>query len=261
MKQRLPGIVLAACLAGISCSATAQTGGTPPTPEHSGREVFERIAQALDPQSCTAKARSGKWMRNYIHHPARFSEQLAARLPLLDHVSAEVLEKGLPMEFALIPFVESRYQPEAVAKGGPTGLWQMMPITAKHYGLRIGGRNDGRFSALESTEAALAYLAFLQATFGDWQTSIMAYNAGDSRLRTSLKRQGLARADADNGLPTGLAPHTYAYVRKIESLVCFFLTPDAYGVTLPMDTVFVPLQVEAVPPAEPAASDAIASGQ
>lgn len=261
MKPRLPGIVLAACLTCMPGAAAAQAGETPVVPEHRGREVLERIAQALDPQSCTAKAKSGKWMRNYIHQPARFAEQLAARLPLLDHVSREVQAKGLPMEFALIPFVESRYQPEAVAKGGPTGLWQMMPITAKHYGLRIGGRNDGRFSALESTEAALAYLSFLQDTFGDWQTSIMAYNAGDSRLRTSLKRQGLARADADNGLPTGLAPHTYAYVRKIESLVCFFLAPDQYGVALPMDTVFVPLQAETAPPSEPAPADRTTSGQ
>ena len=132
--------------------------------------------------------------------------------------------------------------PDAVAKGGPTGLWQMMPNTAKHYGLRIGGRNDGRLSAIESTTAALAYLEYLQSTFGNWQTSIMAYNAGDSRLRTSLKKQGLSRADADSGLPTGLAPHTYAYVRKIEALVCFFLAPGDYGVDLPLETAFTPLQ-------------------
>ena len=207
-----------------------------------GRVVFERISQSLDPQSCTPKAKSGKWMRNYIHHPGQFSKQLAAMLPLLDHVSNEILNNDLPMEFALIPFVESRYLPDAVAKGGPTGLWQMMPNTAKHYGLRIGGKNDGRLSAIESTDAALAYLAFLQKTFGNWQTSIMAYNAGDSRLRTSLKKQGLSRADADNGLPAGLAPHTYAYVRKIEALTCLFLSPGDYGVTLPLETAFDPLQ-------------------
>jgi membrane-bound lytic murein transglycosylase D len=163
-------------------------------------------------------------------------------LPLLDHVSLEVKNRELPMEFALIPFVESRYLPNAVAKGGPTGLWQMMPNTAKHYGLRVGGKNDGRFSAIESTDAALSYLAFLQKTFADWQTSIMAYNAGDSRLRASLKRQGLKQANADSGLPTGLAPHTYAYVRKIESLVCFFLNPEDYGVKLPIETTFTPLE-------------------
>ena len=209
--------------------------------EPRGKAVFDRISQSLDQKSCTPKAKSGKWMRNYIHNPDQFSRQLAAMLPLLDHVSNEIAKRNLPMEFALIPFVESRYLPDAVAKGGPTGLWQMMPNTARHYGLRIGGKSDERFSAVESTDAALAYLAFLQSTFGNWQTSIMAYNAGDSRLRTSLKKQGLQQADADNHLPTGLAPHTYAYVRKIEALVCFFLAPDDYGVVLPLETTFTPL--------------------
>lgn len=214
----------------------------PATSDRSGKEVFDRITQSLDPKSCTSKAKSGKWMKNYIHYPSKFTQQLASMLPLLDHVSLEVKNRELPMEFALIPFVESRYLPNAVAKGGPTGLWQMMPNTAKHYGLRVGGKNDGRFSAIESTDAALSYLAFLQKTFADWQTSIMAYNAGDSRLRASLKRQGLKQANADSGLPTGLAPHTYAYVRKIESLVCFFLNPGDYGVKLPIETTFTPLE-------------------
>jgi membrane-bound lytic murein transglycosylase D len=216
--------------------------------DRSGKEVFDRITQSLDPKSCTPKAKSGKWMKNYIHYPNKFAQQLASMLPLLDHVSLETQARGLPMEFALIPFVESRYLPDAVAKGGPTGLWQMMPNTAKHYGLQIGGKNDGRFSTVESTDAALSYLAFLQKTFADWQTSIMAYNAGDSRLRVSLKRQGLKQANADSGLPTGLAPHTYAYVRKIESLVCFFLNPEDYGVTLPMDKTFMPLEPESEAP-------------
>lgn len=229
----------------------------PASAERTGKEVFDRIGQALDPQSCTPKAKSGKWLRNYIHYPDQFEKQLTVMLPILDHVSIETRNSGLPMEFALIPFVESRYLPNAVAKGGPTGLWQMMPTTAKHYGLRIGGRNDGRLSAVESTDAALAYLTFLQKTFGNWQTSIMAYNAGDSRLRASLKRQGLARADADNGLPSGLAPHTYAYVRKIEALVCFFLNPGDYGVELPKAAVFVPLQPE---PLSPAASEKTGTG-
>jgi len=210
--------------------------------DRSGKEVFDRITQSLDPNSCTTKAKSGKWMKNYIHNPNKFTQQLASMLPLLDHVSIETQARNLPMEFALIPFVESRYLPDAVAKGGPTGLWQMMPITAKHYGLRVGGKNDGRFSTVASTDAALSYLAFLQKTFADWQTSIMAYNAGDSRLRASLKRQGLTKANADSGLPTGLAPHTYAYVRKIESLVCFFLNPEDYGVTLPVEKTFKPLE-------------------
>lgn len=248
MKPGNHRLLLAAFLTATACvPAVMADDPMPADSEHNGKAVFDRISRSLDPQSCTPKAKSGKWMRNYIHYPDQFGRQLAAMLPLLDHVSLEIRNRDLPMEFALIPFVESRYLPDAVAKGGPTGLWQMMPNTAKHYGLRIGGKSDERFSAIESTDAALAYLEFLQKTFGNWQTSIMAYNAGDSRLRAGLKKQGLSRADADGGLPAGLAPHTYAYVRKIEALVCFFLAPGDYGVVLPLETAFVPLATRPEP--------------
>ncbi len=212
-----------------------------------GQEVFDRIAHSLAPESCTPAAAESQWMRKYIHDPVRFRAQLVDLLPVLDHVSYQARRRGLPMEFALIPFVESRFQPRAVAKGGPTGLWQLMPATARHFGLRIGGKNDQRFSVTDSTDAALAYLERLQGLFGHWPTSIMAYNAGDSRLRLSLKRQGLERADAERRLPAGLAPHTYAYVRKIQALSCFFIEPAGFGVALPVDAEFTPLPGDTAP--------------
>lgn len=229
------------CLALWLTPALAEDPLPPAEPVRTGQDVFGRIAESLDPQSCTPAASESQWMRKYIHDPARFRTQLIEMLPVLDHVSYRARKRGLPMEFALIPFVESRFQPKAVAKGGPTGLWQLMPATARHFGLRIGGKNDQRFSVIESTDAALAYLEQLQAMFGHWPTSIMAYNAGDGRLRTSLKRQGLQRADADKRLPAGLAPHTYAYVRKIQALSCFFIDPGGFGVALPLDAEFTPL--------------------
>jgi len=239
------------CLALWLTPALAEDPLPPAEPVRTGQDVFGRIAESLDPQSCTPAASESQWMRKYIHDPARFRTQLIEMLPVLDHVSYRARKRGLPMEFALIPFVESRFQPKAVAKGGPTGLWQLMPATARHFGLRIGGKNDERFSVIESTDAALAYLEQLQAMFGHWPTSIMAYNAGDGRLRTSLKRQGLQRADADKRLPAGLAPHTYAYVRKIQALSCFFIDPGSFGVALPLDAEFTPLpgDVEDEPPA------------
>lgn len=228
------GAVLA-CLLALACQPALgqEPGPAPEDLKRSGAEVFSRIAQSLDPASCTPSAAQSKWMKQYIHNPSRFEQQLIDMLPVLDHVSYQTRKQDLPMEFALIPFVESRFQPRAVAKGGPTGLWQMMPNTARHFGLRIGGRQDGRYSVFASTDAALEYLGDLQKMFGHWQTSIMAYNAGDSRMRGSLKRQGLRQADADRGLPTGLAPHTYAYVKKIQALSCFFLDSRRFGVDLP----------------------------
>ena len=235
---------LGLCLAFWLVPALAEDPQPPPEPIRSGEAVFRRIAESLDPASCTPAASDSQWMRKYIHDPARFRMQLIDMLPVLDHVSYQVRRRGLPMEFALIPFVESRFQPKAVAKGGPTGLWQLMPGTARHFGLRIGGKNDQRLSVIESTDAALAYLEQLQSMFGHWPTSIMAYNAGDSRLRMALKRQSLARSDAERRLPAGLAPITYAYVRKIQALSCLFIDPASFGVALPVDATFTPLPVD-----------------
>ncbi|MBP6534047.1 MAG: lytic transglycosylase domain-containing protein [Arenimonas sp.] len=248
--MRLPGGMVLTCLLALICLPAY---GDAPDPseadlKRSGGEVFKRIAQSLDPQSCTPKAAQSQWMKQYIHNPARFQKQLIDMLPILDHVSYQTREQGLPMEFALIPFVESRFQPKAVAKGGPTGLWQLMPSTASHFGLRIGGKRDGRYSVFASTDAALEYLGRLQKMFGHWQTSIMAYNTGDSRMRSSLKRQHLTQADADRRLPTGLAPHTYAYVKKIQALSCFFLDAQRFGVTLPRDAEFMPMASDQDPP-------------
>ena len=247
---RLPGSAALTCLLALTCLPVYGNAADPSEADlkRSGGEVFTRIAQSLDPQSCTPKAAQSQWMKQYIHNPARFQRQLVDMLPILDHVSYQTREQGLPMEFALIPFVESRFQPKAVAKGGPTGLWQLMPNTASHFGLRIGGKRDGRYSVFASTDAALEYLGRLQKMFGHWQTSIMAYNTGDSRMRSSLKRQHLAQADADRRLPTGLAPHTYAYVKKIQALSCFFLDAQRFGVTLPRDAGFMPLASDLDPP-------------
>jgi membrane-bound lytic murein transglycosylase D len=248
--KRPPASIALTCLLALSCMpALGQDSDlAAEDAKRSGGEVFTRIAQSLDPQSCTPKAAQSQWMKDYIHNPARFQRQLIDMLPILDHVSYQTRNQGLPMEFALIPFVESRFLPKAVAKGGPTGLWQLMPNTASHYGLRVGGKRDGRYSVFASTDVALEYLKKLQKMFGHWQTSIMAYNAGDSRMRSSLKRQHLVQADAERRLPTGLAPHTYAYVKKIQALSCFFLDAQSFGVTLPRDAKFMPLPSDLDPP-------------
>ena len=232
---------------GFAGLAAAQDALKPAAFQRSGADVFQRISSALDPASCTESAAKSTWMKEYIHIPNRFERQLIVMLPILDHVSYQARKRGLPMEYALIPFVESRFQPKAVAKGGPTGLWQIMPETGRYYGLQIGGKKDRRFSVIQSTDAALSYLQKLQTMFDDWQTGIMAYNAGDSRLRSSLRRQGLTKADADKRLPTGLAPHTYAYVKKIRALSCFMFDPASFGVNLPNDAVFTPLEADTDP--------------
>jgi membrane-bound lytic murein transglycosylase D len=215
----------------------------PPLPQRSGAEVFNALRQQLGDTLCHLHPASIKWLNNYTRNPQQLAVQLKTILPLLDYVSAQTKEKKLPGEFALIPFIESEYDLTATAKGGPAGLWQMMPSTAKHYGIRFGNGYDGRFSAVDATEAALNYLQNLQREFKHWQTALMAYNTGDAQMRIRLKQQGLHVANPDNHLPHGLAPHTYAYAHKIDALVCLLNEPKRYGIHLPETATFTPLTV------------------
>ena len=124
----------------------------------------------------------------------------------------EVREAGLPSEFALIPFVESRYRANARSKGGPAGLWQFTAGTARRHGMRVQGRVDERLSVVASTEAAVRYLSRLHRMFGrDWQKTVMAYNAGEGALRAS-RRKGAAR----------LSGITRSYPVKLHAIACLF---------------------------------------
>jgi membrane-bound lytic murein transglycosylase D len=211
--------------------------------QRTGADVFDQLQQQLDKDACHQNDASNKWLKRYIKTPREFTNHLKAILPLLDYVSNEAKEKKLPAEFVLVPFIESWYEPAASTKSGPIGLWQMMPNTAKHFGIRFGNGYDGRYSPVDSTEAALNYLKKLQHEFKHWPTALMAYNAGDSRMRSSLKRQKLNRADAAQKLPTGLKAHTYAYIHKIEAISCLLNQPKRFGITLPDKARFTPLTV------------------
>ena len=211
--------------------------------QRTGEDVFNQLQQQLDKDTCHQDDASKKWLKKYTKTPREFTNHLKAILPLLDYVSNEAKEKNLPAEFVLVPFIESWYDPAASTNTGPMGLWQMMPKTAKHFGIRFGNGYDGRYSPVDSTEAALNYLRRLQREFKHWPTALMAYNTGDSRMRGSLKRQKLSKADAAQKLPTGLEAHTYAYIHKIEAIACLLSHPKRFGIILPNKSRFTPLTV------------------
>ncbi len=213
------------------------------TTQRTGAEVFNQLQQRLDHDACLQNDASKKWLKSYTKKPREFTNHLKTILPLLDYVSNQAKEKNLPAEFVLVPFIESWYDPAAQTKSGPIGLWQMMPNTAKHFGIRFGNGYDGRYSPIDSTEAALNYLGKLQREFNHWPTALMAYNAGDSRMRNSLKRQKLRKADAAQKRPSGLEAHTYNYIHKVEAISCLLINPARYGIHLPDNTRFVPLIV------------------
>lgn len=204
-----------------------------------GEDVFERIRRGLSPGSCAASGSSTR--KRYAGNPRAFAGHLERILPLLDFVSLEVERNGLPSEFTFIPLVESWYRPDAIGAGGPTGMWQMIASTARNHGIHIKPGYDGRLSPVESTRAALSYLKTLQGMFGQWQATVMAYNAGEGRLMKAFRRSSNRDVSAEARKPHGLSNITYDYVAKLQALSCLVSEPGKSGLELPDDATFVPL--------------------
>ncbi|WP_394211781.1 lytic transglycosylase domain-containing protein [Enterovibrio calviensis] len=111
--------------------------------------------------------------------------------PLVKHILGELRSQGLPSAFVLIPMLESSYNPSAVSSASASGLWQLMPATAKRFGLTVESDKDERFDAYASTDAAIKYLKFLHHKFdGDLALTLAAYNAGEGRVSRAIKRAG-----------------------------------------------------------------------
>ena len=158
-----------------------------------------------------------RWRLHYGDIPRRLQSPRETQLRRhFAQVLAALDQAGLPSEFALIPFVESRYRANARSPGGQVGLWQFTAATARHNGLSVGKGHDQRLDAEASTRAAVRYLQRLYRMFGgDWRWTAMAYNAGEGAAR-SAKRKGSTQH---------LSSITRHYPDKLHALACLVPRP------------------------------------
>lgn len=193
----------------------------PATPATSLDALSIRFWRGLAEPDC-GKAPS-RWRIHYGDIPQRLRNPREAQLRRhFDHVLAALDDAGLPSEFALIPFVESRYRTTARSPGGQAGLWQFTAATARRNGLSVAPGRDQRLDAVASTRAAVRYLARLHRMFGeDWRWTAMAYNAGE----------GAARAARRRGSTTGLSSFARHYPDKLHALACLVPRPPDPGRT------------------------------
>jgi membrane-bound lytic murein transglycosylase D len=150
----------------------------------------------------------------------------------LFHIVEEIEKRGMPTELALLPFIESGMQPEAVSFAKAAGLWQFIPSTGKEYSLEQNLWKDERFGVIESTRAALDYLQKLYAEFGDWQLALAAYNCGEAGVERALARARAAHrsvAYEDLRLPN----ETQYYVPKLQAMKNIVADPGHFGISLP----------------------------
>lgn len=172
-------------------------------------------------------------IRTYQENAHLVARTLNRSEPFLAHILVQLEKRDLPLMFALLPMVESAYDLKARSHRGAVGLWQLMPDTARAYGVTLNGRYDGRQDLFASTEAALDYLSYLGELFQhDWLLVLAAYNAGEGTVLRAIRR------NEQLNLPTDfwslrLPEETQMYVPKLLALAELVTKADHYGVTLP----------------------------
>ena len=169
----------------------------------------------------------------FVRHPDYLERVFTRAQRYLPHITAELDRRGLPMELALLPIVESAYDPFAYSHGRAAGLWQMIPGTAKRFGVKQNWWYDGRRDVVDSTRAALDYLEYLyDFNEGDWLRAIASYNSGEGNVRKAV-RKNRARGKPDDFFSLRLSRETSAYVPRLLALVEIVKDPAEFGLTLP----------------------------
>lgn len=170
--------------------------------------------------------------RYYQNNPEYIERVLTRAEPYLYYIQSEIERRGLPSELLLLPIVESAYDPFAYSHGRAAGLWQFIPGTAQHFGLKQSWWYEGRRDVVASTDAALRYLDYLQQYFdGDWMLALAAYNAGEGTVTRAVA------ANKRRGRPTdfwslNLRRETSAYVPKLIAISQIFMNPEKYNISL-----------------------------
>jgi len=150
----------------------------------------------------------------------------------LFHIVEEVERRNMPMELALLPFIESAFNPQAVSSVRAAGMWQFMPATGQSFDLKQNVFRDDRRDVLASTRAALDYLQQLHGRFGDWHLALAAYNWGQGNVNRAITRNQQA------GLPTGytdlnMPTETRYYVPKLQAVKNIVARPEVFSARLP----------------------------
>ncbi len=202
-----------------------------PTPQEQ-QDLWKRISMqfSFDIPQDKAIAYYRTW---YIKHPNHLRTVSRRATPFMYIIVEKLEQRELPLELALLPIVESSFDPFAYSPGSAAGLWQFIPVTAERFGLDNNYWYDGRRDVDAATDAALDYMTYLGKRFdGDWQHAIAAYNSGGGRVSSAIRRNKKAGKPTDFfSLP--LPEETRGYVPKLLALSQILSDPEKYGVEVP----------------------------
>jgi membrane-bound lytic murein transglycosylase D len=226
-------------------------------PGISGDAMALRGAPAAAPDDLLERLRRGFTIDRVVNNRIQAELNWLARHPdyvdrvfnraqrFLPYIAEEIDKRGMPLELALLPIVESGYDPFAYSHGRAAGLWQFIPGTARRYGIRQNWWYDGRRDVVDSTNGALNYLTHLHELMdGDWLLAVASYNSGEGNVLKAVKR------NKKSGRPIDfwnlkLSRETSSYVPRLLALAELVRNPGALGLTLPNlidESQFVPAE-------------------
>jgi membrane-bound lytic murein transglycosylase D len=195
-------------------------------------DIWDRIRRGLsmpDLDNDLVRDRE-QWYASRPDYIQRMTERSSR---YLFHIVEEIERRNLPMELALLPFIESAFNPQAVSSARAAGMWQFMPATGQSFDLKQNVFRDDRRDVLASTRAALDYLQMLQRQFGDWQLALAAYNWGQGNVQRAVDRNLKA------GMPATyealrMPDETRNYVPKLQAVKNIVARPESFSAQLPL---------------------------
>jgi len=198
---------------------------------HPPRDMWDRIRRGFAIPNLQGEL-TEQWTAYYASHPEAVQRMSERASKYLYYIVEELNRRGLPTELALLPFVESAYNPVAYSRAKASGLWQFIPSTGLHYNLQQDWWRDQRRDPVASTNAALEYLKYLYEFQGDWYLALASYNWGEGAVRRAMDK------NASNGQPADytslkMPSETRNYVPKLQAIKNIIAEPQKYGITLP----------------------------
>ncbi len=215
----------------LSAIGSADTSRAPVASLAAPANLWERIRRGFamtDLEGDLVRDRE-QWYATRPDYIQRMTERSSR---YLFHIVEEIERRNMPMELALLPFIESAFNPQAVSSARAAGMWQFMPATGESFDLKQNVFRDDRRDVLASTRAALDYLQQLHDRFGNWHLALAAYNWGQGSVNKAITR------NSREGLPTGytdltMPMETRMYVPKLQAVKNIVARPEVFSTRLP----------------------------
>ena len=196
-------------------------------------DLWRELSSNFKLKDQSSQADVKKQIRWLLAHPTYLDDFAKNSAPYIFYILEEIKKQGLPGELALLPMIESNYNPFAYSHAGAAGLWQLMPGTSSGLGIKQNWWYDGRRGIISSTYAALSYMRYLNRFFkGNWMLSIAAYDAGEGTVQRAV-RKNYNTGNSTNFWFLPLPRETKAYLPRLLAMASIIKYPNYFGIKLP----------------------------